>query len=130
MYNAEVLSKFPVVQHFPFGTLFSWEAHPDAIAPTPSPHVSAQPQKDTMPASGMAQPSARAPWASTSIGPTQTLAGTAAPWARPSAVAPRIGPQFGRTSNRMPMTANARPLRSPQDAVNQLPTTKPSSDDN
>ncbi|KAF1350043.1 serine/threonine-protein phosphatase 2A activator 1 [Delphinella strobiligena] len=129
MYNAEVLSKFPVVQHFPFGTLFSWEAHPDAIAPTQSPHVGAQPQKDSMPASGMAQPSARAPWASTSTGPTQTLAGTAAPWARPSAVAPRTGSQFGRTPNRMPMTANATPLRSPRDAVHQLPTTKPSPDD-
>lgn len=25
MYNAEVLSKFPVVQHFPFGEILSWE---------------------------------------------------------------------------------------------------------
>lgn len=30
MYNAEVLSKFPVVQHFPFGLLFSWDEDPEA----------------------------------------------------------------------------------------------------
>ncbi|KAK5277966.1 Serine/threonine-protein phosphatase 2A activator 1, partial [Cryomyces antarcticus] len=30
MYNAEVLSKFPVIQHFPFGSLFVWERDPNA----------------------------------------------------------------------------------------------------
>ena len=34
MYNAEVLSKFPVVQHFRLGSLFSWEPNP---MPSPLP---------------------------------------------------------------------------------------------
>ena len=35
MYQAEVLSKFPVVQHFPFGSLFKWERDPKAPAVPP-----------------------------------------------------------------------------------------------
>lgn len=36
MYNVEVLSKFPVVQHFPFGSLFSWEQASDKKDPVTS----------------------------------------------------------------------------------------------
>ncbi|KMU83818.1 serine/threonine-protein phosphatase 2A activator 1 [Coccidioides immitis H538.4] len=72
MYNAEVLSKFPVVQHFPFGSLFRWERDPNAAAPLPSPHLSSRPQpSQTMaPPLGGSRPvadaSTRAPWATTS----------------------------------------------------------------
>ncbi|KAL2266065.1 hypothetical protein VTJ83DRAFT_5417 [Remersonia thermophila] len=58
MFNAEVLSKFPVVQHFPFGSLFSWDPDPEA-----------QP----LAGSGLAAPSAT----TAGGGP-----GTAAPWAQ------------------------------------------------
>ena len=45
MYIAEVLSKVPVVQHFPFGSLFSWEQDPNAVPPTTSIHASSQPTR-------------------------------------------------------------------------------------
>lgn len=96
MYNAEVLSKFPVVQHFPFGSLFSFDPDPDAHVPPPSVHTASQP---TAAPTGMQPPTARpggtaAPWAqgATRAGPgagtgmpaptARPGVGTAAPWAQ------------------------------------------------
>lgn len=97
MYNAEVLSKFPVVQHFTFGSLFSFDPDPNASAPPPSVHTASQPPAA---ATSTQAPTARpgvgtaAPWAQgvpraggTGVGtgmPGPTArpgAGTAAPWA-------------------------------------------------
>ncbi|KAK2736660.1 Serine/threonine-protein phosphatase 2A activator 1 [Myotisia sp. PD_48] len=109
MYNAEVLSKFPVVQHFPFGSLFSREQDPAAVPIVPSAHVSSGPQTSrqipqtqppppfTAPSGAYPEPSTRAPWAKqggTSAGvapggpPSASVSSsvpvTRAPWAKPT----------------------------------------------
>lgn len=92
MYNAEVLSKFPVVQHFNFGSLFSFDRDPDAAAPQPSIHAASQPSAGT--ATGMPPPPMAHPG----------MVGTAAPWAQGGAGAPRPGPgiPYSRVPGRGP----------------------------
>lgn len=84
MYNGEVLGKFPVVQHFPFGFLFSWDRDPNAIPPPASVHTASGPQSRpnepapaTMPAPGSGT---KAPWVAASR-PPPTAGPTVAPWA-------------------------------------------------
>ena len=95
MYNAEVLSKFPVVQHFHFGSLFSWEQDPNATPPPASVHASSQPIRDG-PAVSLENSSARtqpqegtkAPWANKPTTMPKPGVGTAAPWANKAPSAP------------------------------------------
>lgn len=99
MYNAEVLSKFPVVQHFPFGSLFRWEKDPDAKPPPVSTHSSSQPLRNPTgnaptTARPTGQPGTAAPWAARPPPPPAGFVNgvTQAPWAnRTPAPPPRGG---------------------------------------
>ncbi len=115
MYNAEVLSKFPVVQHFPFGTLFSWDVDPNATAPPTQSGSSTPTATATSTAPAPPQPSAgtSAPWAASSRAPP-TMAGTAAPWAQSSRTPSSI------PTTRMPPPPSSSQGRPPGD----VPSTK------
>jgi serine/threonine-protein phosphatase 2A activator len=69
MYNAEVLSKFPVVQHFHFGGLFKWERDP--TAPATHLHLSHQPEEAAhgMTTNSLPPGGTNAPWAKQQTGP-------------------------------------------------------------
>ncbi|KAL9119816.1 MAG: hypothetical protein Q9187_003630 [Circinaria calcarea] len=92
MYNAEVLSKFPVVQHFPFGSLFSWNQDSNASPPPVSTHTSSQPTKidaesrptSRVPAQSTAQVGTKAPWMAAKGHVPGAVVGTQAPWAKRS----------------------------------------------
>lgn len=104
MYNAEVLSKFPVVQHFHFGALFRWEPHPDLVRKSTTFNVSTSPgpYAESKAPSAAANAGSKAPWAAAgnippsaqTIGrtpPPPMFSGTSrAPWAtgRPGAGQP------------------------------------------
>lgn len=84
MYIAEVLSKFPVVQHLRFGSLFKWEHDPQAAVPNISQHTKSQPTVTARPPRNMPPPATMAspkPRPKVFGGPFSTTT-TAAPWVR------------------------------------------------
>lgn len=102
MYNAEVLSKFPVVQHFPFGSLFRWERDTNALEPNITTHASSQPLRNpseptrTSNLRGAPDQGTKAPWAAAKA-PPSGASGTAAPWAAGRPTAPPAGMVNGVT---------------------------------
>jgi serine/threonine-protein phosphatase 2A activator len=76
MYHAEVLAKFPVVQHFPFGGLFRWEADPNAETLAPTVHTKQQRSSSTTKPD---EPSIKAPSASSPPSTTQPPTDSALP---------------------------------------------------
>jgi serine/threonine-protein phosphatase 2A activator len=145
MYNAEVLSKFPVVQHFPFGSLFSWETDPNAPTPITTTHVSSQPSSHTVSVTGdtggapMSRPPTqdgmKAPWTTQSNAAPIT---TSAPWANhaPSSVpvataapwAKTRSPPAGMSSTKAPWASSdagaGMPMRLPPNQPLGMPPTR------
>ena len=94
MYQAEVLSKFPVVQHFPFGSLFRWHQDPyHTTAQEASIHLASQPMKGHIgplsigrkPTPKLARSGINAPPIESGTGLPNATNSTQAPWANKSA---------------------------------------------
>jgi serine/threonine-protein phosphatase 2A activator len=121
MYNAEVLSKFPVVQHFPFGSLFLWDPDPTAVVSRDSAHIASQPQKpnEMGPPSAARTFAGQAPWAVAPRG-SEYLPGGRVSAPRTSTLADTAPLRTSPGTTRAPWS-NLNTARSPPPPVRQPP---------
>ena len=117
MFAAEVLGKFPVVQHFPFGSLLRWEGDPEAGRGEVSVHLREQVAGGRSmdvppPPSAAAVAGTKAPWAKSGVAsmpPVQASSGVPsarAPWAGAGASGRQPPPM---ASTAAPWALNQRP---------------------
>ena len=128
MYNAEVLSKFPVVQHFPFGSIFRWEKNPEAAEIPHSIHTFSQPQRPSasisagqIPTRAPMQEGTRAPWAANPAQQTVPLGNTPAPWAANVPSGPVAQSGIGHVMTGAPWATSAREGSSSSGVVTGAP---------